>query len=325
MRIRASDLRSWLEQGRVPAVAGLQAARIAALLPSPADWRAFADRALLWIGSLFLAFAVIFFIAYNWQALGRFAKFGLAEGALILAVIATWRLGLESLAGRAALFAVALLVGALLALVGQTYQTGADTFELFAAWALAILPLTLLAAMPALWLLWLALVNLAVILYFLTFQGMLFGFLFGRNDSWTWALFVLNAVALVLWEAAAVRFQWPRVQWARRCVAFASGAAAAVLGLFGAVDDRVSLMSLLAWSAWTAGAYFWYRHRRPDLFVLAGGVLGAIVVFTAWLSRALIHGRGDEGPIFLVIGMLVIALSAAGSYWLRNVARELNA
>jgi uncharacterized membrane protein len=324
MRIRNSDLFSWLEQGRVPASFGAQAARTTGLLPAPPDWRSFADRFLLWVGSLFLAFAVIFFIAYNWQALGRFAKFGLAEGALILAVVAAWRLGVERLTGRAALFAVALLIGALLALVGQTYQTGADTFELFSAWALAILPLALLASMPALWLLWLAIVNLAVVLYFQAFQGILFSFLFER-DPLPWALFTLNAIALVAWEAAALAFDWARVQWARRCVAFASGAAAAVLAVFGAVDDHVNFANLLAWSAWTAAAYYWYRYRRPDLFVLAGGVLGAVVVLTAWLSRAMLFDAGDEGAAFLLIGLLVISLSAAGSYWLRAVARELNA
>ena len=43
-------------------------------------------------------------------------------------------------AGKAALLAAALLTGGLLALIGQTYQTGADTFELFATWAALILP-----------------------------------------------------------------------------------------------------------------------------------------------------------------------------------------
>ncbi|MET0204922.1 MAG: DUF2157 domain-containing protein [Casimicrobiaceae bacterium] len=58
--------------------------------------------------------------------------------------LAVWR-GLDTLPGKAALVA-ALLAGALLALVGQVYQTGADTFELFAAWAVAIV--VLVARMP---------------------------------------------------------------------------------------------------------------------------------------------------------------------------------
>jgi hypothetical protein len=39
----------------------------------------------------------------------------------------------------------------------------------------------------------------------------------------------------------------------------------------------------------------------------------------------MLFDAGDEGAAFLLIGLLVISLSAAGSYWLRAVARELNA
>ena len=41
------------------------------------------------------------------------------------------------MAGKAVLTLLSLLVGALLALTGQIYQTGADTYELFAWWAVA--------------------------------------------------------------------------------------------------------------------------------------------------------------------------------------------
>ncbi|MET0346849.1 MAG: DUF2157 domain-containing protein [Casimicrobiaceae bacterium] len=61
--------------------------------------------------------------------------------------LAVWR-GLDTLPGKAALVVAALLVGALLALVGQVYQTGADRFELFAAWAVAIVAWVLVARMP---------------------------------------------------------------------------------------------------------------------------------------------------------------------------------
>ncbi len=324
MKIRGSDVVSWLEHGQLPAGSGLRAARLARVLPDPDDWPRFADRLFLWLGVLSLAFAVIFFIAYNWQGLGRFAKFALVEAALIVAALAAWRFGLDRLAGQAALFAAALLVGALLALVGQTYQTGADTYELFSAWAIAVLPLALLAGMPALWLLLLLLVDLAIVTYFQTFHGVLWAFALTK-DPMPWTLFGFNAAALVAWEAGGHWLDWLRAQWARRCVAFASGAAAAMLAVTGAIDDRVSIATLAAWGAWTAAAYVWFRHRRPDLFVLAGGVLGAVVVLAVWLSRGLLASGSDEAGALLLIGLLVIGLSAAGSLWLRAVAKDLHA
>ena len=65
----------------------------------------------------------------------------------------------------------ALLVGALLALVGQTYQTGADTFELFAVCAAAILPWVLVACFPTLWVLWLAGCGTGFVVWTASFWG----------------------------------------------------------------------------------------------------------------------------------------------------------
>ena len=48
--------------------------------------------------------------------------------------------GLDAVAGRISLFATAFLSGILLAVFGQVYQTGADPYGLFLAWALLILP-----------------------------------------------------------------------------------------------------------------------------------------------------------------------------------------
>src|SRR3546814_15416019 len=76
----------------------------------------------------------------NWNDLGRFAKFGLVGLLLIVAVIGYWRLGVDRAAGKASLLVASILLGALLALFGQTYQTGADTWELFANWAVLMAP-----------------------------------------------------------------------------------------------------------------------------------------------------------------------------------------
>ena len=70
----------WAEQGRVAPNAIAGALALAGVTPDAARWRRFVDALFLWLGSLLLAAGVIFFFAYNWDALGRFAKFGLVEG-----------------------------------------------------------------------------------------------------------------------------------------------------------------------------------------------------------------------------------------------------
>ena len=60
---------AWAERG---AITDLWAALgVAGVLPGPREWRNFLDRLLLWSGAVALATAVVFFIAYNWNDLGK--------------------------------------------------------------------------------------------------------------------------------------------------------------------------------------------------------------------------------------------------------------
>ncbi|NOZ89795.1 MAG: DUF2157 domain-containing protein, partial [Epsilonproteobacteria bacterium] len=131
------------------------------IIPTAKSWHNFIDKLLLWFGALSLAFAVLFFVAYNWSELGRFGKFALVEGLLIISIgvylfttSGTDGFSLaffgtlvpctlfekvsdsEELLSKVTLMVSSLLVGTLLALVGQIYQTGADSWELFFYWAL---------------------------------------------------------------------------------------------------------------------------------------------------------------------------------------------
>src|SRR5262249_50903036 len=126
--------------------------------PDATSWRRFLGRILLVLGSLLLVAGVVFFFAYNWSALSRLTRIALLEATVIAAALASLRLGLERLSGRILLAAAALLVGPLLAVYGQAYQTGADPYELFAGWALLILPWVGLARLAPLALLPVALI-----------------------------------------------------------------------------------------------------------------------------------------------------------------------
>src|SRR5688572_21097573 len=130
----------WAERGAIPAARLREALAVTGVIPTARDWHLFLDALLLWCGAAALGAGFIFFIAFNWTALGRYVKFGLVEAVVVLAVVAAWRLGIDRVAGKAALLVASLATGGLLALFGQTYQTGADTFELFASWAALILP-----------------------------------------------------------------------------------------------------------------------------------------------------------------------------------------
>src|SRR5688572_11358429 len=133
--------------------------------PDADAWRAFAVRLCHASGVAALGAGAIFFIAANWQAFGIVGHFALLQGALLACVgVAAWRPP-PHVWGRASLVLAILLTGGLLALFGQTYQTGADVFELFFYWALLALPFALAASSGAAWAVWWVVLNVALALY----------------------------------------------------------------------------------------------------------------------------------------------------------------
>jgi hypothetical protein len=131
-------LLGWAESGALTSEELGRAGAQAPLAPSPAHWRHAADRLLAFAGILLLATGLVFFFAYNWDDLHRYAKLGLAWSAMAACGVAALFVQPGSIAYRAALLGVAAVAtGVLLALIGQTYQTGADLWELFAAWLAA--------------------------------------------------------------------------------------------------------------------------------------------------------------------------------------------
>jgi len=308
---------AWSERG---AIADVRAALdVAGVLPAARDWRVFLDRLLLWSGAVSLAAAVVFFVAHNWNDLGRFAKFGLVGLLLIAAALGYWRLGPDRAAGKASLLVASIFLGTLLALFGQTYQTGADTWELFATWAALMTPWVLIGRFPGLWMLWIAIANVAIVLYFQIFPG-LFGIVFSTERQ-VWTLFVFNTAALVGWELAARYLAWLDERWAPRLLAIAGGATVTLLMILAIFDWRAtSAAALIAYPVWLACAYAAYLNLMRDLFVLAGGCLSVIVVVTAFLGKNILDSRAAEGG-FLFIALVVIAMAAASGWWLKQVAR----
>jgi uncharacterized membrane protein len=217
---------AWSRDGSLAPAHVDQALRIAGVTPGAAQSRAFVERALLWLGAVLVAAAMAYFVAANWQALGRYGKFALAEAALVLAVALAWWRGLDDLAGRAALFAAAILTGVLLALVGQVYQTGADTFELFATWAIFIVPWAMVGRQPALWMLVVWLADIAIVFYFRMSVARGFDALdlvFASRLSLWWVT-AFNVAALIAWETAtARRHGWWSVRWDRTTFGEAPG------------------------------------------------------------------------------------------------------
>ncbi|MGR2738126.1 DUF2157 domain-containing protein [Billgrantia sp. Q4P2] len=319
-----------IERGAIPREQVARAVALSGLHPSGRAWGVFLDRLLLWLGMLALACAVLFLIAYNWTEMGRWLRFGLVQAALVAAIGVYWwaeRRGaandgaVGSIVARVALTAASLLLGVLLALFGQVYQTGADPWQLFFFWAVLMLPWAVVARFDALWILWLGLLNLALALYFRTWGGA-FGALFASDTAALWGLFTLNTVALALWELGARHWRWLSTGWATRLLALGSGIPLTLLVIVLIFDERADVSpAVLVYPLWLAALYVVYRHWRADLFMLAGGCLSVITIVTLFLARHLLWQGGAGG--FLFLSMAVLALGAAAVFWLKRLHAEM--
>jgi uncharacterized membrane protein len=315
-----SQIINLLEQGAIPPDRIDQALAAAGVTPDARAWKTFIDRLLIWLGGLALAGAAVFFVAYNWNDIGRVGKFAMVEVLIVLAVLAYWKLGEAGVAGKVALLVATILLGVLLALYGQTYQTGADPWQLFFTWALLMLPWALVGRFPAIWMVWVVLINLAIVFYQQAFRGM-FGLMFDSEQSQLWLAFAFNALALTAWEILSKSRPWLAERWAVRLLAVGSGAPLTWLMIYGIFGEESNLvLTASAWVVWLAVMYFVYKTKCRDLFMLAGCCLSGIVVVVAFLGRQLLDSGGAGG--FLFLALVVVGLGAGAAVWLRNVHRE---
>lgn len=103
------------------------------------------------LGISFVGLGLIFWIAANWNLLSRLQQFALLQCLVLAPCAAVAALARGQVPfGLFSLFAT----GSLFAYFGQTYQTGADLWQLFAAWAAVVLPLALCARSDAVWAAW---------------------------------------------------------------------------------------------------------------------------------------------------------------------------
>nr|WP_211194078.1 DUF2157 domain-containing protein [Pyxidicoccus fallax] len=318
-------LRALADAGVLTPAALERALHLSMATPSRPEWRRFLSTTLMALGTLLVLAGVIYFFAYNWADMHRFAKLGLIAVGIAGTAVGAWRLG-EGLAGQLSLLASSVLVGALLAVYGQAYQTGADPYELFAGWALLILPWVALSRFAPLWLFLLVLVDTAAVLFWKQVLG-------GELDDSGWlavGLGLLNGFAWATYEHFAnTGVAWLQGRWVARSMAVmtvspllcASVACILVpfeMGAGGAVALLLTLGSL-------AADYALHRHLDGELFLLSLGALCIMTVVTTGAGRVLLLDANLEAFGLFLLPLIVVGQVALAVSWLRGEARATGA
>lgn len=353
-----------LKRGMLPIENADLASTQLEIYPNARTWLAFFDKALLIIGAIALVLSLVFFIAYNWLYMGKLAKFALVEGALVITIALYVALSFRqrfAFIRQLLLLIASVITGSLLALFGQVYQTGADTWQLFFGWAVLIIPWVIIARFPALWLLWLGLINAVTLFYIDT--SLFFGIDYYYQDFWQFtAITIINFIAFYLWlscfedkrdsglsdvslsdlslsnvtadittnsKSNASTFtrttDKSSLHWSTYVVGLLSTYTITYLTISTFFDNENILLFFVAISLWLGWCVFmhWRFHKRTTDLLMLTYLSGSVIAVVVFILGKALLSNFDAGG-FLLLGLVLIGMSSYAVVWLRKVARLKN-
>ena len=271
------------------------------------SWQRYLNLLFLLLTVGFLTSGVITLIAANLDYFSDLAKiYGLQTLLVVTVVLGIYCFILESRRQAkeklkwktySLFFVVSVLIGGLFALVGQTYQTGADVWQLFAVWTLCQLPFLLLFPNVASALLFAATANVAF-------------YLFNEQNSYNSMCYavLINAGLLVISELFSKTFHdqyWRILPKVFLVLTFVS-----LFGLIVIYDmyfyayawgelGRSPLSSLIIAIPALIALYVYHKYRFDfiNLIISVIALLGAYCFLASLLIRGL-----EEGVVLGLIG-----------------------
>ena len=278
------------------------------------SWQRYLNLLFLLLTIGFLTSGVITLIAANLDYFSDLAKiYGLQTLLVVTVVLGIYcfiresrRQAKEKLKWKtySLFFVVSVLIGGLFALVGQTYQTGADVWQLFAVWTLCQLPFLLLFPNVASALLFAATANVAF-------------YLFNEQNSYNSMCYavLINTGFLVVSELFSKTFHdqhWRILPKVFLVLTFAS-----LFGLIVIYDvyfyayawgelGRSPLSSLLIAIPALIALYVYHKYRFDfiNLIISVLALLGAY----CFLASLLIRGV-EEGVVLGLIGFIFTVMA----------------
>ena len=304
---------------RLDARAKARLEQIAGLETEPAALQRWLTAGVAVLAGALLGLGLIFWIAANWDTLGRFGRFTVLQGAvLVMGLAAIWRAD-----QRVPLALVVLLAtGGLFAYFGQTYQTGADPWQLFALWAALTLPLCLGLRSDVLWAPWVLVAMAAVSLWVHAHSG--HSWRVQPDDLAVHLIGWTVALAIVVGMSTLARAFTGAGVWALRTAAALAVVTITLTALGGLFFSQVSAQYALGLLALAAAAVVFMSRRGFDVFALSAAALGLNALLVAGLARLLFEGHrgGEPLGIMLTIGLVAAGLLAATVNGVLRLARR---
>ncbi|MBM7702066.1 GDYXXLXY domain-containing protein [Metabacillus iocasae] len=246
--------------------------------------------------SLILA-AIIYFFAANWPGFDKWTKISLSIALMVLFygtsyLFTTW-LKRRPFLSEWLMFTGCLTFGVTVAILGQIYNSHADSFQLFLVWAIPALLFSIFTKYQPFYIL--SHVLLHVALWFWMFPSSSF---FGADEGWYRSLLIIVAVVNVS------LFLIIQKGWLQsKALSFLSLAAfhGAMLGLtLGELFEPFIVFVSVIYIA-AAAFLFWYSNRQgwSKWFTVISGL--AATFFLIWKFIAFLLYIGSESIFYLTI------------------------
>ena len=286
-------------------------------LPQPAALPYWLPRGVGVLAAALGGLGVVMWIAANWASMGRAGHFALLQGlVLVMGVGAALKP-----AARGPLGLLALLgIGALFAYFGQTYQTGADPWQLFALWAVLALPLCWGVRSDVLWAPWALVVVTAISLWTHTYSGHRWGMeadqLRVHLMAWSAGLALVAALspASTRWTGAGV--------WSFRTAVTLTVAAITLTALGGLFHKPVLAHYVLGLLAFALGLALLNVRAWFDIFAISAVALGLNTLLAVGVARVLFDNGGDWVGKLMLMGLIAAGLLAGTVSGILQMARR---
>ncbi len=283
--------------------------KLLALADRPAasrDLQATTAVGLAILASALCGFGLICWIAANWDMLGHSGKFALLEALVVVLCAGTLRSRIRVPMGLMTLLAI----GALFSYFGQTYQTGADPWQLFALWAALALPLCLAIRHDALWAPWTLLAMTAVTLWLHASIGYHWD-----NQAQDLPVHIASWLMSII-LVCAMSPQSTRITgagiWTMRTALSLTVARLTFAGVGAAVvKPAQNLVYILVLAIMAGAAWAYSTPRLRDTFALSVVGLSLNMLLLAALVRVLVLDENSSRTVdLLVTGIVAAALLA---------------
>ena len=328
-KLRATPNRLWrlFKSELLPPQAWERSQEIAGHVPTTTEWLHFVFRLLMASGTIFLVAGIFFFFAFNWDDLPRLARFAVIEGAVVIATVLAFIFNIDTWGGRIALGAAAMLVGATFAVVGQAYQTGADSYRLFMMWAIVITGWVLISRWNILWFIWLILINITVSLYWS--QVVL-----ANADVLNLILIALNFGFVLLWDTLAKQNRFEFVQQGRwflyilmiPALIHATSLMLNFIFEFGYRYVTLHNLTPVIYIGLIVILGLFYTLVRRDLPMLTLACVSILIVAISGIGKiifeAMFENINDPYLFFFMMGVITIGLTVGLVYGLRQLQKQ---